>query len=351
MRAVAAAAIAGAILVVDVTAGAQAPVREERTELKLADGVTAAGTLAIPGRQRPPLVLIVGGLEATTKTLAEALSADGIASLRGQTSVHPAADLGQTPLEAAPNTAAWIVQLRNDPRWASITVAGYGPHAVTGTLAARAARADAFVSIDGFPATIAGLVLEMEMARLTIPAVSLPDEATTPAEITKFVRALKPPRHPESERRSPRTLLMTDAAGCRLAIEYGRLSKRGRAIWGSLVPFDKWWTPGADEAPVLTTSETIVFGDLVVPAGDYTLYTVPGAERFSLVINRETAVYHTTYLPERDLGRVPMTMTPSPAAIEQLTFGVMPTSEGGTVTLEWDDREYAAPFVVKRSNR
>jgi hypothetical protein len=46
-----------------------------------------------------------------------------------------------------------------------------------------------------------------------------------------------------------------------------------------------------------------------------------------------------------------MTMTPSPAAIEQLTFGVTPTSDGGTVTLGWDDREYAAPFVVKRSNR
>ena len=144
---------------------------------------------------------------------------------------------------------------------------------------------------------------------------------------------------------------MTEAAGCRIAIEYGRLSKRGREIWGALVPFDKWWTPGADEAPALTTSETIAFGDLTVPAGDYTLYTIPGADRFQLVINRELGVYHTTYRDDRDLGRIPMTMKPAASTIEQLTFGVTASPTGGTITLAWDDREYAAAFVVKSSSR
>ena len=356
VRAHAAAAAIAVALLASARPGAQTAVREERIALEVRGG-SVTGTLVVPAGKRPALVLIVGGSDATSKALAEALAQDGIASVRAADAVatvgvRPGSDGGQTgvrPWSDPTDPAAWIVQLRNDPRWSSITVAGHGEHALAGILAARAARADAFVSIAATTAPIGGYTPAVELARLTIPAIALPEDAGTAAGVTKFVRALKPPRHPEGERRSPRTLLMTEAAGCRLAIEYGRLSKRGREIWGALVPFDKWWTPGADEAPVLTTSETIAFGELVVPAGDYTLYTVPGAERFSLVINRELGVYHTTYRPESDLGRIPMTMTPASATIEQLTFGVTPSADGGTLTLAWDDREYGAAFVVKRS--
>lgn len=310
---------------------AQSTVREEQIALD-ARGGSVTATLMVPSGKRPAMVLIVGGSDIASRALAESLAHDGIASVRGQTPVrkdtNPADD------------AAWIVQLRNDPRWSSITVAAYGDHVLTGRLAARAARADAFVSI--------GM---SDPPPQTFPVTALADDATTAAALTTFVRALKPPRHPEGERRSPRTLLMTEAAGCRIAVEYGRLSKRGRAIWGALVPFDKWWTPGADETPTLTTSETLVFGDLTVPAGDYTLYTIPGADRFSLIINRETGVYHTTYREDRDLGRIPMTMTPVTTMVEQLTFGVTPSSDGGTLTLAWDDREYSAPFVVRTTDR
>ena len=350
----AAVVVAAAACLLVARPGAQTVVREERIALDVRSGAVV-GTLTVPAGRRPALVLIVGGSDATSKALAEALAQDGIASVRAADAtvgVRPGSDGGQTgvrPWSDPTDPAAWIVQLRNDPRWSSITVAGHGAHALAGILAARAARADAFVSIAATTAPIAGYTPAVELARLTIPAIALAEDAGTAAGVTKFVRALKPPRHPEGERRSPRTLVMTEAAGCRLAIEYGRLSKRGREIWGALVPFDNWWTPGADEAPVLTTSETITFGELVVPAGDYTLYTVPGAERFSLVINRELGVYHTTYRPESDLGRIPMTMTPASATIEQLTFGVTPSADGGTLTLAWDDREYGAPFVVKRS--
>jgi hypothetical protein len=321
---------------------AQSTVREEPIALGARSGAVTA-TLTVPGGSRPAMVLIVGGSDAASKALAESLARDGIASVRGQTpprkDTNPADD------------AAWIVQLRNDPRWSSITVAAYGDHSLTGMLAARAARADAFASIGMSTTPLLASALGVEVLRQTYPATALEDDATTAAALTGFVRRLKPPRHPEGERRSPRTLLMTEAARCRIAIEYGRLSKRGREIWGALVPFDKWWTPGADEAPVLTTSETIVFDGLTVPAGDYTLYTVPGAASFALIINRETAVYHTTYRPERDLGRVAMTMSPAPSTIEQLTFGVTPSTEGGTLMLGWDDRVYSAAFIVKRSDR
>jgi hypothetical protein len=323
-------------------AGAQTAVREEPIALD-ARGSAVTATLTVPSGSRPAVVLIVGGSDIASKALAGALAHDGIASVRGQMPLRQDSD----PADAA----AWIVQLRNDPRWSSITVAAYRDHSLPGILAARAARADAFVSIGASAPPLPANALAVEMGRLTLAGTAIPDDATTAAGLIRFVRAMRPPRHPEGERRSPRTLLMTEAAGCRIAIEYGRLSKRGRDIWGALVPFDKWWTPGADETPVLTTSETIAFDGLTVPAGDYTLYTVPGAGSFSLIINRETATYHTTYRSERDLGRVEMTMTPEPSTIEQLTFGVTPSPTGGTLTLAWDDRVYSAAFVVKRSDR
>src|SRR5438270_13036568 len=69
--------------------------------------------------------------------------------------------------------------------------------------------------------------------------------------------------------------------GCRVTITYGRpftkdpKSGEPRKIWGGLVPWDKAWRTGSDEATVLITQQPLMFGDTMVPAGACTLYTVP----------------------------------------------------------------------------
>ena len=85
-----------------------------------------------------------------------------------------------------------------------------------------------------------------------------------------------------------------------------------------------------------------------MPAGDYTLYTEPSDRSFMLIVNKATGVFHTTYQPDRDLGRVEMPRAPAQAPAEQLTFAVEPHGSGGVLKLIWDDREYSAPFVVAR---
>ena len=113
------------------------------------------------------------------------------------------------------------------------------------------------------------------------------------------------------------------------------------------MPWGRWWMPGADEATTITTSAPIAFGSLVVPAGDYTLYTLPGEPAFALIVNGQTFQFHTEYRPERDLGRVPMTLTRLDAPVERLTFAVEARPEGGGVLrLRWERREYAAIFTV-----
>jgi hypothetical protein len=151
-------------------------------------------------------------------------------------------------------------------------------------------------------------------------------------------------------RLSPRATVHAQIDGATITIEYGRPYMRGRTIWGSLVPWNHWWMPGADEASSITTDQSIVFADtLAMPAGEHTIYTQPGPDDFKLIISKETGQFHTQYHPNLDLGRVSMTVKKLSEPVEQLTFGVEPREGGGgTFKLVWDDREYSVPFVVKK---
>lgn len=72
---------------------------------------------------------------------------------------------------------------------------------------------------------------------------------------------------------SPRGMVDAVVDGVTIAMEYGRPYMRGRTIWGGLVPWGRWWMPGADEATSLVTSAPLRVGTLTVPAGTHTIYT------------------------------------------------------------------------------
>ena len=149
---------------------------------------------------------------------------------------------------------------------------------------------------------------------------------------------------------SPRDTVKATIDSCNITIEYGRPSKRGRVIWGSLVPWNHWWMPGADESSTITTDATIVFANsLTMPAGAHTIYTLPGDEEFKLIISKDVGTFHTQYHPAQDLGRVTMTLKKLAEPVEQLTFAVEPHDGGGGVfKLIWDDREYSVPIAIHR---
>jgi hypothetical protein len=146
---------------------------------------------------------------------------------------------------------------------------------------------------------------------------------------------------------SPHEVQAFDAGGCHFTINYGRPSKRGRVIWGGLVPWGHWWMPGADQATILTTSKPIAFDGLDVPAGDHTLYVLPDASASDLVVNKQVGQFHTQYDPSRNLGKTRLALTHLDTPVEQMTFSVVAEGSGGRLTLSWDDRAYSAAFVVK----
>lgn len=137
--------------------------------------------------------------------------------------------------------------------------------------------------------------------------------------------------------------------GIHVSMEYGRPTKRGRDIWGALVPWGRWWMPGADEATSIVTSGALRLGTLRMPAGTHTIYTLPDPQTFTLIINNQTGQFHTVYHADRDLGRVPMTLRRLPEIVEEMTFAVEPGATGGGVlALRWDDREYSVALAADR---
>jgi hypothetical protein len=132
--------------------------------------------------------------------------------------------------------------------------------------------------------------------------------------------------------------------GANISIEYGRPFLKGRADAAVMPPGQEWRT-GADEATTLKTDKNLKIGTLTVPAGTYTLYTVPGAE-WQLVVSKRTGQWGIPYPAGQDLGRVPMTVARAGAPVEQLTISIDDTPAGATLRIEWGSTRATVPFTV-----
>lgn len=153
----------------------------------------------------------------------------------------------------------------------------------------------------------------------------------------------------QRQRASPRDKVSANVDGASITIDYSRPYAKGRTIFGKdgLVPYGKVWRTGADEATTLTTDATLVFGALTVPAGTYTLYTVPNQKEWLLVVNKQTGQWGTVYTEAQDLGRVPM-MLSKVEPTDQFQIAVEDTAAGGALQMKWETTQAVAPFVVKK---
>jgi hypothetical protein len=135
--------------------------------------------------------------------------------------------------------------------------------------------------------------------------------------------------------------------GANLSIEYGRPSLKGRVPGKDVDPYEgREWRTGADEATTLITSRALKFGDVSVPAGTYTLYTIPVKGTWQLVISKKTGQWGIPYPKGEDLGRAAMTMGKPAKGAEQLTISVEDTARGGTLHIDWGTTRASIPFTV-----
>jgi hypothetical protein len=125
-------------------------------------------------------------------------------------------------------------------------------------------------------------------------------------------------------------------AGATISVEYGRPKKRGRVIFGGLVPWGTVWRTGAGDATVLTTDRDLLMGRTVIPAGSYSLFTLPSSSGWQLIVSTKTGEGAATYEEARDLARVALRVDTVPDPLEQFTIAVEPAARGGVLRLAWD---------------
>lgn len=160
----------------------------------------------------------------------------------------------------------------------------------------------------------------------------------------------------QQTRVSPHETISAVIDGNRVTIVYGRpytkdpKSDNMRKIWGTLVPYDKVWRLGADEATMLVTQMPIVMGETTVPAGAYTLYMLPAKDGpCKLIINKQLGQWGLTYDEKQDLARIDLKMDSVATPVNQLTLAVERNPGGGGILkVTWEQTQFSLPFAVKK---
>jgi hypothetical protein len=130
-------------------------------------------------------------------------------------------------------------------------------------------------------------------------------------------------------------------------VDYGRPLARGRTLLGDVVPYDRVWRTGANAATQFTTSAPVTLAGIRVPAGTYTLWTVPRRNRADIIVNAQAGQWGTEYDGKRDVGMAPMTMDSLTSPVEKFTISITGSdARHGTLAMEWGPFRWNAPIVV-----
>jgi len=122
-----------------------------------------------------------------------------------------------------------------------------------------------------------------------------------------------------------------------ITVDYSSPRAKGRKIFGGLVPYGEVWRTGANEATTFVTSSDVMVGGAHVPAGSYTIFTIPNKDKWTLVISKKTGEWGTNYPgPENDLARIEMKASALPAAAENFTIAFDKTSGGCALRMDWE---------------
>ena len=130
-------------------------------------------------------------------------------------------------------------------------------------------------------------------------------------------------------------------------IHYSKPSKRGRVIFGGIVPWDQVWRTGANAATsILIENKTMQIGDTKIPPGKYTLWTLPSKTGWQLIFNKQTGQWGTIYDEKQDLVRIPVKTESVAVPVETFAIDVVRAKQPGeaTLTLTWDRTRIVVPF-------
>jgi DUF2911 family protein len=137
------------------------------------------------------------------------------------------------------------------------------------------------------------------------------------------------------------------AEGKDVSVKYGQPSKRGRVIFGELVPYGEVWRTGANEATEITFKKDVMIDNKEVKAGTYTLFSIPQKDKWTIILNSELkqwGAYEYDKIKGKDVLKTDLPIRKVPVQ-EKLTYNVKDSGNGAVLTITWD--EVAVDLTIK----
>jgi len=146
--------------------------------------------------------------------------------------------------------------------------------------------------------------------------------------------------------KSQRGTVSQKIANTDITIEYGRPVARGREIFGSLVPYGRIWHPGANDATSMTITRDIEVNGKSLKKGAYSLWTIPGADKWTFIFSTVADTFHTNYPGEhRDALRLEV-KPETGAHLETLTYD-FPLVDGKDAVMRLHWGTVIVPLSIK----
>ena len=139
------------------------------------------------------------------------------------------------------------------------------------------------------------------------------------------------------------------ADGKSIHVAYSSPQAKGRKIFGGLVPFGEPWRTGANEATTFVNDVDVTVGGKTIPAGSYTMFTIPAQDKWTLIISKRTGEWGVPYPGERsDFTRADMKLSKLSATQENFTISFDPSGSSCTMRLEWETTRASIQITQKK---
>jgi hypothetical protein len=138
--------------------------------------------------------------------------------------------------------------------------------------------------------------------------------------------------------------------GKTITVDYSSPRLKGRQVGGEVAPFGEIWRTGANEATTFVTTANLSVEGTAVPAGNYTIFTIPQTDKWTLIISKVTGEWGIPYKDEyksQELVRVPMQVSKTSAPVENFTISFDQSGGGCTLQLSWGTTQASAKFTAK----
>ena len=133
-----------------------------------------------------------------------------------------------------------------------------------------------------------------------------------------------------------------------ITVDYSSPRAKGRKIFGGLVPEGQPWRTGANEATTFVTTANLTIGGKDVPAGSYTLFTIPNADKWTLIISKKTGEWGIPYPEGEDLLRTDMQVSKTSGPVENFTISFHEMGTGCHMYLDWENTRATVELTEKK---